>query len=391
MSENIPLYYQNKLKLKKRFRFFNKSIYKNAYENYKQKIYKVLFFISLIGNILSFFYILYIKRKILKENNSSTFIPPYVDNINNNSNNTDNNEFPVLKLSKDELLEMCYKSRAFYYKEERKRQTSHILDNYHNQKYETIQYKINYLSIHESPDYKSKIADKIGVRTYAQKVLGKDISVPILKIYNNTKEINFDELPNQFVLKCNHGAGMNVIVNDKSKLNKKAALGQLNIWHNINFGLREGEFQYINVDRKIFAETFLKDNIEDYKIYCFHGEPKLIRVQKRAGPGKGKINNYYTIDWNLTDFETGKEKFFRDPNTHFEKPINLNLMIEYAKKLSAEFVFVRVDFYEFNDTVYLGEMTFTPFNCQNTHKDFEQSKYLGSFIDVSKIKNYLFN
>ena len=145
MSENIPLYHQNKLKLKKRFRFFNKSIYKNTYENYKQKIYKVLFFISLIGNILSFFYILYIKRKILKENNSSTFIPPYVDNINNNSNNSnnrDNNEFPVLKLSKDELLEMCYKSRAFYYKEERKRQTSHILDNYHNQKYETIQYKI---------------------------------------------------------------------------------------------------------------------------------------------------------------------------------------------------------------------------------------------------------
>ena len=319
------------------------------YHNCKQKIYKLLFFISLLGNILSFFYILYIKSKILKEKISSNFIPSNEENINNN--NLDNNEFPVLKLSKDELLKMCYKSRELYYMEDRKKQTSHIIDRYHDINNELVQNKINYLSIHESPDYKSKIADKIGVRIYAQKVLGKDISVPILKIYNNTKEINFDELPNQFVLKCNHGAGMNVIVNDKSKLNKKAALGQLNIWHNINFGLREGEFQYINVDKKIFAETFLKDNIEDYKIYCFHGEPKLIRVQKRAGPGKGKINNYYDLNWNLTDFESGTEHDFRDPNVKFERPKNFELMIEYAKKLSAEFVFVRVDFYNYNDTI----------------------------------------
>ena len=224
------------------------------YHNCKQKIYKLLFFISLLGNILSFFYILYIKSKILKEKISSNFIPSNEENINNN--NSDNNEFPVLKLSKDELLKMCYKSRELYYMEDRKKQTSHIIDRYHDINNELIQNKINYLSIHESPDYKSKIADKIGVRIYAQKVLGKDIIVPILKIYNNTKEINFDELPNQFVLKCNHGAGMNVIVNDKSKLNKKAALGQLNIWHNINFGLREGEFQYINVIEKYLLKLF---------------------------------------------------------------------------------------------------------------------------------------
>jgi len=389
MSENIPFTYENKLKNKKKFRFLNKNNYKNVYHNCKQKIYKLLFFISLLGNILSFFYILYIKSKILKEKISSNFIPSNEENINNN--NLDNNEFPVLKLSKDELLKMCYKSRELYYMEDRKKQTSHIIDRYHDINNELVQNKINYLSIHESPDYKSKIADKIGVRIYAQKVLGKDISVPILKIYNNTKEINFDELPNQFVLKCNHGAGMNVIVNDKSKLNKKAALGQLNIWHNINFGLREGEFQYINVDKKIFAETFLKDNIEDYKIYCFHGEPKLIRVQKRAGPGKGKINNYYDLNWNLTDFESGTEHDFRDPNVKFERPKNFELMIEYAKKLSAEFVFVRVDFYNYNDTIYLGEMTFTPSNCHFHLKNVEQLKYLGSLIDISKIKKYLFN
>ena len=97
------------------------------------------------------------------------------------------------------------------------------------------------------------------------------------------------------------------------------------------------------------------------------------------------------MDWKLTDIETGLGGFDRDPNEVFEKPKYLDLMISYAKKLSAEFVFVRVDFYEFNDTVYLGEMTFSPSNSQFALKNIEQSKYLGSFIDLSKIRKYLFN
>ena len=105
----------------------------------------------------------------------------------------------------------------------------------------------------------------------------------------------------------------------------------------------------------------------------------------------GTINNYYTMDWKLTDLETGKSGFYRDPDANFEKPPNYDLMLSYAKKLSAEFVFVRVDFYDFNNTVYLGEMTFTPTNCQFTLKNLEQSKYLGSFLDITKIKSYLFN
>ena len=104
-----------------------------------------------------------------------------------------------------------------------------------------------------------------------------------------------------------------------------------------------------------------------------------------------KINNYYTLDWKLTDIETGLDNFYRDPNIIFEKPKKLELMIEYAKKLSAEFVFVRVDFYYFNDIIYLGEMTFTPSNLNFRLKNEEQSKYLGTFIYLIKIKKYLFN
>ena len=390
MSETSPLSNKYKLKNKKRFHLFYNSNDKNVISNFIDSKFKSFFFISFITNIICFLYIFYLKKKL--EKCSCNLINTYLNSTNiNDISINDEVPVPVLNYTKDELLKMCYKSRSLYFEEERKKQTSQYLDKYQDFNSETIQNKINYLVIHESPDYKSRIVDKIGVHEYTQKVLGKDICVPILKIYNDANEINFDELPNQFVLKCNHGAGMNIIVNDKSKLNFEDAKNNLNNWKNIDFGFREGEFQYINVDRKIFAETFLKDDIEDYKIYCFHGEPKLIRVQKWGLPGRGKINNYYTMDWKLTEIDTGKAYFYRDPNTNFEKPKNYELMIEYAKKLSAEFVFVRVDFYDYNNTIYLGEMTFTPSNCQFTLKNFEQSKYLGSFMDVSKIKKYLFN
>ena len=249
----------------------------------------------------------------------------------------------------------------------------------------TIQDKINYLTIHEFPDYKSKIVDKIRLHEYSTKILGKDICVPILKVYENSNDIDLDELPNKFVLKCNHGSQMNIICKNKNNFNLTQAKILLNNWMNINYAEYGFEFQYLNTKKKIFAETFLIDNIEDYKIYCFHGEPKFIRVQKKDNNGN-KINNYYDLNWELTDIETGLQHFYRDPNYIFEKPKNLNLMIKYAKKLSFEFVFVRVDFYNINGTIYLGELTFTPSNGRFRLKNRKQSIKLGNLIDIKKIK-----
>ena len=136
----------------------------------------------------------------------------------------------------------------------------------------------------------------------------------------------------------------------------------------------------------IFAEKFLIDDINDYKIYCFNGKPKFIRVQKSLPDHSAKINNYYNLDWSLNDIETGLPHFIRNPDIKFEKPKNLGLMLEYSEKLSSEFAFVRVDLYEINDTVYLGEMTFTPSNSVFGCKDQNQSLYLGNMLDISKVK-----
>ena len=277
---------------------------------------------------------------------------------------------------------MCYKSRSLVYGKQRNLNESNLV---------TIQDKLTYLLIHESPDFKSKIADKILLHDYSIKKLGKDICVPIIKIYNNSEEIKLDDLPEKFVLKCNHGSGMNILCNNKSNFNLDQAKVNLNNWIKVDYGLINSEFQYINIDRKMFSEIYLKDNVEDYKIYCFHGIPKYIRVQKHIDGIDGKINNYYDLNWNLTDIETGLPGFFRRTDIFFEKPKNIELMLEYSKKLSEDFVFVRVDFYNINGIIYLGEMTFTPSSLVFQLKNREQSIEMGKLIDVNGIKKDLFN
>lgn len=256
----------------------------------------------------------------------------------------------------------------------------------------TFQDKLNWLAIHESPQYKSFLVDKIKLHDYSKRILGKDICVPILKIYDNENEINFNELPNQFVIKLNHGSGMNIICDNKSKLDYNKVLKKLNIWKNINYGFLGAEFQYIYVKRKIFVEKFLSKNLCDYKIFCFNGEPKFIQVKKLINiKNHTYLHNNYDPNWELTDFESGLHGYIRDPNYKIKKPKNLKQMLKYAKLLSQEFVFVRVDLYEYNDQIYLGELTFTPTNSFVKWKNREQNLKIANFMDIKKIKNYLFN
>lgn len=134
------------------------------------------------------------------------------------------------------------------------------------------------------------------------------------------------------------------------------------------------------------------DNIIDYKTFCFNGNPKFIATRIILNKERNKfIYNYYDINWNLTEIEYGSTKYKRDPNSIIEKPKNLDLIIDYAKKLSNEFVFVRVDFYEINGILYLGELTFCPSNTRNKFKDKRQQLYLGSLLDINKIKPSLYN
>ena len=159
---------------------------------------------------------------------------------------------------------------------------------------------------------------------------------------------------------------------------------------NINYGFVFGEAQYLFIKRKILLSPYLGDDLNEYKIFCFNGEPKYIVVLKSLNNGL-HLYNYYDLNWNLTEIEHNFPGFVRDPNVIIEKPKHLNLMIEYARKFSKEFVFVRVDLYDINDTVYLSELTFSPTDNRMRYKNEEQRIYLGSLLDITKIKPYLFN
>ena len=181
---------------------------------------------------------------------------------------------------------------------------------------------------------------------------------------------------------------MNIICKDKLNFDFNMAKNKLKKWKNINYGLLTTEFQYFAVNRKIFVAPYLGDKIIDYEVYCFNNEPKFIRVQKLLFENNHTLlHNYYNIDWKLTDIESGLKHYFRMPEIKIKKPKNFNLMIDYSKKLSAKFSFVRIDFYEINNKLYLSEMTFTPSNALMKFKNERQSRYLGSLLDINKIKS----
>lgn len=282
------------------------------------------------------------------------------------------------------LLQLYIENREEFYIKGRQYWMSLHHKKYNDSNIITIQDKLNYLLTHESPENKTEIVDKILLRNYSKKILGEDICAPILKIYNSPDEINLDELPDKFILKCNHGSQMNIICEDKQTFDLDKAKKKLKDWMKINYGLINFEYQYMNVNKKIFAEKYLGDNIEDYKINCYNGEPHHIRVKKHIN-GKN-VNNFYDVNWNLTDIKFNYLNYIRDPSINFPRPKNLELMLNYSKILSKDFCFCRVDLYEVNNTVYLGELTFSPANIVMDYNDQNMRLYLGSLINISKIK-----
>ena len=225
----------------------------------------------------------------------------------------------------------------------------------------TIQDKLAWLNIYDQDELKVKCADKIKLHEYCKEVLGEDICITLIKVYDNVGEINWDELPQQFVIKCNHGSGMNIIVKDKSKLNIEDAKGKLNRWMKDDFAFRNGfEAHYHDIPHKILVEEYKSNDstgLYDYKFLCFNGKPIYMQIFADRF-GLGRHMNYYDMDFNLISM--ARKDFKTDFNNDHKKPKNFDKMKEYAKLLSQNFKFVRVDFYEIEGKVYLGELTFTP-------------------------------
>jgi len=230
-----------------------------------------------------------------------------------------------------------------------------------------------------------KCSDKFEIRKYALKKGISEENMPnILGVYNDSKEINYDLLPEKFALKCSHGCGFNIICTDKSKLDFENANKKLNNWLKTKFGYHSAENHYTHIKPCIIVEEYIDSNLGlpyDYKLYCFNGKPKLVLVCSNR---EKELNlNYFDLDWNELPY--GKE-IYRS-SEKIEKPTKLNEMIKIAKILSKDFPFVRIDFYQYKDKAILGEMTFTPAQCTATYYSELGLKELGKLLNIKKLVN----
>ena len=218
--------------------------------------------------------------------------------------------------------------------------------------------KLMWLNKYDVNPLKSLCADKVRVRGYLEERHLDQYLVPILGCWNNTADIDFNSLPNEFVLKCNHGCGYNIIVKDKSNFSQKSACELLDKWLKEDYSKACNEYHYSHIQPLIFAEEYIPSfddgGIVDYKIHCIGNKAEWILVcSERQKTGHPQLSAY-TLDWKPLDC-------LKTPyGTPIKKPKYLNEMIEIANKIAKDFHFVRVDFYETEDQLYIGECTFTP-------------------------------
>lgn len=220
--------------------------------------------------------------------------------------------------------------------------------------------KIQYEKLNGRMDEKVQLADKYRVREWVKERIGEEYLIRLLGVWKKSDEIDFDNLPNKFVLKTNCSSGDVVIVKDKSMLSQKDIRNirkKLEFYLHCKYGVDTGEFQYALMEPVIVAEEFVEhhgDDLPDYKFLCFDGVPVYCWVDTNRYSNHKR--NVYNLKWELQPWN--QERY---GTTYYplKAPDNFDKMIEIAAKLSAGFSHVRVDLYNVNGKIYFGEMTFT--------------------------------
>lgn len=219
--------------------------------------------------------------------------------------------------------------------------------------------KLAWYKLHDHRPLMEFVANKYTVRKHIEECGYGHLLNDILGVYTSVSEIDFDKLPAKFVLKGTHGSGFNIIVRDKSKLNRFQTKLMLWSWLHQNIAWSGVEWVYKNMPRHIIAERYLDDgdgDLRDYKFYCFNGVPRLMQLEIGRDTA-GNIRNFYDMDWNLLPF--GKAMPHR-PDVVVPRPSKFDEMKRIAADLCKPFQYVRVDFYLVGERIYFGELTFFP-------------------------------
>lgn len=248
--------------------------------------------------------------------------------------------------------------------------------------------KIQWLKLYDSTPVKTLLADKYLVRSWVAEKIGEEHLIPLYGVWDCFENIDFGKLPDSFVLKCNHGSGMDIKVENKNVLNKKGAKKKFDQWMKIDFAfmMQSFELHYQDIPRKIIAEKYMKNgsasDLQDYKFYCFHGKP--VYCQVICDRSIGETIDFFDMEWNHMSF-VGLNPEVSNSSEAICKPKTFDIMKNAAEILSKEFSFVRVDLYEIEDKMYFGEMTFTPGAGSGGFRPDKMDFELGSMINLKKV------
>lgn len=230
-------------------------------------------------------------------------------------------------------------------------------------------------------------AGRVGVREYIKKRGFCDKLIPIYGIYDRFSDIDFDSLPNQFVMKCSHGCAFNYICREKSKINIPVLDKMFTTWLATNYGEKTVEMHYAPIKPQIIIEQYLIEEGQplpiEYKIHVFNGKAKYMYVVTGRGESI-RYNNYY-IDW--TPFDGAQFNGWKKTSYPLFKPSNWNDMVFMAETLSQPFPFVRVDLYNIQGKIYFSEMTFTPAKGTLIFDDDKADFEISEWLDISKYIN----
>lgn len=258
----------------------------------------------------------------------------------------------------------------------------------------TFNEKLQWLKLYDHKPIYTVMVDKYRVKKYVSNIIGKQYIIPTFGVWKHADDIDFDSLPDKYVLKWTHDSGSILICKDKSSLDKEAVINRFNKYEKHNGYWYAREWAYKNIKPVIIAEKYIESDdslmgLTDYKFYCFNGEPKFLYVSRGLGENhKNAEITFLNTDWTPTGF---KRSDFKEWDSIPPKPKNLDLMIELSKKLSKDVPFLRVDLYEVQGKVLFSELTFCPCGGLMKFTPPEDDKRVGRMLRLPSRKKLRFS
>lgn len=298
------------------------------------------------------------------------FLQTFIESLIEMNNSEVNERFSCI------LDDAEYISRQFQYRMREKIDFSNP---------QTFNEKLQWLKLHDRNAEYVKMVDKYSVKEYVADKIGEEYIIPTLGIYDTFDEIDFDKLPQQFVLKCTHDSGSIVICKDKDNFNREEARNIIESSLRRNFFWVYREWPYKNVQPRIIAEKYMVDEsgyeLKDYKFFCFDGRARIMYIVSDRMKGEEAKSNFFDMEFHSLAFENGH------PNADYkiEKPDGFETMKSLADRLCVDIPHVRIDFYNINGKIYFGEITFFSWSGYMPFNPSEWDKKLGELIPLEKV------